>query len=289
MKNIQRNIAPHARCDDKIESSFDAVKTSIHAPVQGATFNVPVPRDPEQLQSTHLHKMRQEFFLWFLEKSNFNPRTSCEVRPPQGHNDLQILYFNPRTSCEVRLLAAINADPKKTSIHAPHARCDLCCKEAKMTLSTSIHALHTKCDSYNAVRDKGSITSIHAPHARCDLMVVIFSVMLSLQSTHLMRGATFYYNQACLFAILQSTHLMRGATANKSRYLRHFHNQAPMRAALSIRKLTIKYPKPGAKPPVIFMYDTTSHRKYLSITQARTGSLPQFPHTLLSARDICGR
>ena len=44
---------------------------------------------------------------------------------------------------------------------------------------------------------------------------------------------------------------MRGATANKTRYLRYFQNQILLRSALSIRKLTIKHPKLGAKIPVI--------------------------------------
>ena len=57
---------------------------------------------------------------------NFNPRSSCEERPPRGLHYLAFLqYFNPRSSCEERLDIIRQRESQGTiSIHAPHARSD---------------------------------------------------------------------------------------------------------------------------------------------------------------------
>ena len=58
--------------------------------------------------------------------SNFNPRTSCEVRlQGRWRKCFRGEYFNPRTSCEVRLLSEYKkVQEENISIHAPRVRCD---------------------------------------------------------------------------------------------------------------------------------------------------------------------
>ena len=116
--------------------------------MRGATLIANADRRFKRFQSTHL--MRGATYLLLpsaILTKNFNPRTSCEVRPFTIFGTACTYYFNPRTSCEVRHLTP-NAIKliAKISIHAPHARCDASFSFAVVVRSISIHAPHARCD-----------------------------------------------------------------------------------------------------------------------------------------------
>ena len=125
--------------------------------------------------------------------SNFNSRTSCEVRPGRAAvRKLVQLHFNSRTSCEVRRLAkGLTQNQLAISTHAPLARCDGRTHLRVRYLEISTHAPLARCDDegraelsadrhFNSrtsceVRrdallygDWASFISTHAPLARCD-------------------------------------------------------------------------------------------------------------------------
>ena len=141
----------------------------------------------------------------------------------QLHSD-----FNPRTSCEVRLQGInLKGQWSVISIHAPHARCDiLCFYLAKTTLNfnprTSCEVRHPWLSS----KIPNYIISIHAPHARCDhksLTKRIDSNYFNPRTSCEVRLAIICFTKSSLF---QSTHLMRGATRRSWIYQRirlHFN------------------------------------------------------------------
>ena len=59
----------------------------------------------------------------YIDKCNFNPRTSCEVRRGQSQQLSRSMHFNPRTSCEVRLQILAVAD--RPSDFNPRTSCEV--------------------------------------------------------------------------------------------------------------------------------------------------------------------
>ncbi len=125
-----KNFNPRTSCEVRPADEIDVAPgtyISIHAPrVRCDICWVMVASVPQI--SIHAPRVRcdNEIGLTDEQVSNFNPRTSCEVRPyGPGHRFVNIKYFNPRTSCEVRLTVP---PPTVTldgiSIHAPRVRCD---------------------------------------------------------------------------------------------------------------------------------------------------------------------
>ena len=84
--------------------------------------------------------------------NNFNPRSSCEERLPQGRIPYDICHFNPRSSCEERRCYVVNIlAPLDISIHAPHARSDRRIAQALEARHISIHAPHARSDKKSIV------------------------------------------------------------------------------------------------------------------------------------------
>ena len=121
---------------------------------------------------------------------NFNPRTSCEVRPvivSMGASDA--CYFNPRTSCEVRpdIDMKVNIE-QGISIHAPRVRCDArTWAYNNLDADISIHAPRVRCDFF--VFRRGCRYNIHFnPRTSCEVRHKIsfdISWLFLFQSTHL--------------------------------------------------------------------------------------------------------
>ena len=102
------------------------------------------------------------------------------------------IYFNPRTSCEVRLATLVVLEV------IPYFNPRTSCEVRPFAVLTTFVAV---------------VISIHAPHARCDgKKLATKLVIITFQSTHLMRGATFILVIYWSLLKFQSTHLMRGAT-----------------------------------------------------------------------------
>ena len=104
-------------------------------------------------------------------KDNFNPRTSCEVRPSNGREKTYTITI---------------------SIHAPLARCDI--NEVKGAIGAyifqSTHLLRGATEYHGRAQQQQCI-SIHAPLARCDRSNYRLDFRnKTFQSTHLLRGAT---------------------------------------------------------------------------------------------------
>ena len=125
--------------------------------------------------------------------TDFNPRTSCEVRLCGCANSKQILYFNPRTSCEVRReIFDIDKGLYDISIHAPLARCDdhtvlQLCKYHDI----SIHAPLARCDRGPSVWHLAH--NDFNPRTSCEVRLMQYEYRFRIkifQSTHLLRGAT---------------------------------------------------------------------------------------------------
>ena len=105
----------------------------------------------------------------YTRRLYFNPRSSCEERPPYRHPSARCSDFNPRSSCEERRPVFASRSIRKISIHAPHARSDphrsspsrrhsyfnprSSCEERRFSMWNTL-----TCDDI----------SIHAPHARSD-------------------------------------------------------------------------------------------------------------------------
>ena len=102
--------------------------------------------------------------------SNFNSRTSCEVRPQLAQRPAQVLDFNSRTSCEVRQFATNDAYTafdfnSRTSCEVRHTRIGRPLYRAVI----STHAPLARCDKQYVCTDcVGLLISTHAPLARCD-------------------------------------------------------------------------------------------------------------------------
>ena len=193
----------------------DAFQSTL--PIRGATLREFLDLIVKRFQSTLLIRGATVSPLWRrLSWSNFNPRSSCEERPP----DLQKA-----------------ADMAKISIHAPHARSDvwqrICAAVAPVI---SIHAPHARSDKQSHTAPPGRrkfqstllmrgathflacsglpiVISIHAPHARSDRSSgTLHHQTNQFQSTLLMRGATECTAEVWYGTEFQSTLLMRGAT-----------------------------------------------------------------------------
>ena len=94
--------------------------------LRGATTRCCMGTGRVSFQLTHLLRGATNFVRNLPMVSDFNSRTSCEVRQnrtPEGHDREN---FNSRTSCEVRQVKRVEYDPETgISTHAPLARCDL--------------------------------------------------------------------------------------------------------------------------------------------------------------------
>ena len=146
---------------------------------------------------------------------NFNPRSSCEERPPRGLHYLAFLqYFNPRSSCEERRYKA--ASLRYSCYFNPRSSCeerpDQCRVRHKSYYFNPRSSCEERLDHAGDTVDHVSI-SIHAPHARSDAFKLNdVKAFLQFQSTLLMRGATSMMYVSPRYAAFQSTLLMRGAT-----------------------------------------------------------------------------
>ncbi len=154
----------------------------------------PLSTDCTEFQSTLLMRGATRQWRQYQSKARyFNPRSSCEERPPTIANVLPLpSYFNPRSSCEERLAATdVAADKRAISIHAPHARSDdwaaiwqahcthfnprSSCEERRgvISLKTADRIFQSTLLMRGATKfelgyfDTLEI-SIHAPHARSD-------------------------------------------------------------------------------------------------------------------------
>ena len=129
----------------------------------------------------------------FEKLSDFNSRTSCEVRPNNKYNKFYQKYFNSRTSCEVRHIKPMGR--MGMDYFNSRTSCEVRPK--------------TQLGNFN----KKAI-STHAPLARCDQNNRPYHWQkISFQLTHLLRGATEYLKNTKILSTFQLTHLLRGATA----------------------------------------------------------------------------
>ena len=147
--------------------------------------------------------------------SNFNSRTSCEVRPGRAAvRKLVQLHFNSRTSCEVRRLAkGLTQNQLAISTHAPLARCDGRTHLRVRYLEISTHAPLARCDG-NCKIQKRMEDIFQLTHLLRGATYILCgsSRILGFQLTHLLRGATGRLNRKRLRLKFQLTHLLRGAT-----------------------------------------------------------------------------
>ncbi len=213
--------APLTRCDG-IRTQLDTlISISIHAPLTRCG------------RAPFRHQRRA---------SNFNPRTSYEVRRRRVKTDPSRRDFNPRTSHEVR-----------------RQRRHEC---ATFSMFQSTHLSRGATEFVTGFSTQMQV-SIHAPLTRCDPIVLsgffrnsyfnprtsyevrqevrrLSPIVIEFQSTHLLRGATpaalvgssfvTYFNPRTSYEVrrevftvtaedfqFQSTHLLRGATRPRLR------------------------------------------------------------------------
>ena len=152
--------APHARSDATLgNTDITFVNISIHAPHARSDILL--------LRTCSVHCL------------NFNPRSSCEERPPSRHANPVPLYFNPRSSCEERRgstghvpLSRQDFNPRSSCEERRHGFIPICqsrcnfnprssCEERRLFLYHKGGAEHI---------------SIHAPHARSDGMGEVYIV-----------------------------------------------------------------------------------------------------------------
>ena len=125
-------------------------------------------------------------------RSNFNPRTSFEVRPQ--------MKFVP-------------VKPHRISIHAPLSRCDTGRKPVPSLSSAfqSTHLFRGATNTSGTVFFNLKFQSTHlfrgATFSCCHFLAPFL-----FQSTHLFRGATMILSFLTRSWSFQSTHLFRGAT-----------------------------------------------------------------------------
>ena len=150
-------------------------------------------------------------------ESDFNSRTSCEVRReiviPYDVNKIQFQLTHLLRGATGR--AGASRFARAISTHAPLARCDW--GNRRPQRGKGNFNSRTSCE----VRRQGietpgeiNVISTHAPLARCDGNIVVGIIGgESFQLTHLLRGATkkSYVGLACC-SRFQLTHLLRGAT-----------------------------------------------------------------------------
>ena len=151
VRQINRIIsihAPHARSDSIKAHARALLDISIHAPHARSDSSGTASAD---------------------DPADFNPRSSCEERPPSRHPAGCTPYFNPRSSCEERRRTLHTAILSiHISIHAPHARSDFRLSYYQGKDKISIHAPHARSDRLGYPAELQGRISIHAPHARSD-------------------------------------------------------------------------------------------------------------------------
>ena len=154
---------------DKISSRISGRQFQLTHLLRGAT------QLPENLTlSTNFNsrtscEVRRGLARSGIDLHNFNSRTSCEVRHPADGTLTAAEDFNSRTSCEVRRGGGGGADRQHISTHAPLARCD----SGRMFFETRLCDFNsrTSCEVRpipNGMRTLGQL----------------------FQLTHLLRGAT---------------------------------------------------------------------------------------------------
>ena len=130
--------------------------------------------------------MRRNSHGWVCVSYHFNQRTPCGGDSCREHFWRKRKDFNSRTPCGVRhdyksviktplklqsthpMRGATFERPapcqgNRTSIHAPHAGCDMFLNQCITQISTSIHAPHAGCDVKYVHVQFFITTSIHAP------------------------------------------------------------------------------------------------------------------------------
>ena len=96
-------------------------------------------------------------------------------------------YFNPRSSCEERPPAGSRISCYKISIHAPHARSDDSIgSSAKRTTHFNPRSSCEERPPKFQCEDDAAQISIHAPHARSDRMILrsMPRHMISIHAPH---------------------------------------------------------------------------------------------------------
>ncbi len=232
--------APRVRCDSAYlpkEADF-IIFQSTHL-VWGATAISGGYSNINRFQSTHLvwgatiesednlshdgisiHAPRVRCDNNFIHASagavNFNPRTSCEVRPPMSEKVTVTDNFNPRTSCEVRrwkhwYLRCLPYFNPRTSCEVRLQWFATMQRFSNFNPRTSCEVRH----GFTDINAQWKVISIHAPRVRCDnpwpvsaFWIYYFNPRTScevrqrnmkslkthekFQSTHLVWGATLW-------------------------------------------------------------------------------------------------
>ena len=142
---------PRSSCEERLAhllAGEGRPPISIHAPHARSDVGKIYWRHQKEI-SIHAPHARSDATTFCMDAvvSNFNPRSSCEERPPAGS----------RISCY------------KISIHAPHARSDRRNSNAR----TTQHRFQSTLLMRGATSDSQAVLrqiyiSIHAPHARSD-------------------------------------------------------------------------------------------------------------------------
>ena len=165
--------APHARSDcGEVMRGWMLMSISIHAPHARS--------DSAGLAVSAL-------------RPHFNPRSSCEERPPILSLHIATSYFNPRSSCEERL-------------------CRSCSVSASTAFQSTLLMRGATTRSLVMLRSSSAFQStLLMRGATADIIPAYRDIVF--QSTLLMRGATCSKSTcAAQRWIFQSTLLMRGAT-----------------------------------------------------------------------------
>ncbi len=174
---------------------LSATLISIHAPHARSDTTCTCQRtDTSDFNPRSSCEERREWRQEHGHSRHFNPRSSCEERHDrQDDGEGNVPHFNPRSSCEERRLERSRLiEAGRISIHAPHARSDICILPG---LPSSCHFNpRSSCEERQGcspVRGRKPVISIHAPHARSDQSVAArLGTCTAFQSTLLMRGAT---------------------------------------------------------------------------------------------------
>ena len=151
-------------------------------------------------------------------------------------------YFNPRTPCGVRPRAAGRSSSKDKQFQSTHPvrGATRAVFPARRRPHISIHAPRAGCDVVGGSCHAQGRISIHAPRAGCDFCEIFKNCQIIhfnprtpcgvrpylarpcileflFQSTHPVRGATWFANRVRRNGLFQSTHPVRGATAEAHR------------------------------------------------------------------------
>ena len=167
---------------------------SIHAPHARSDVFIfcAVPGDTEFQSTLLMRGATRPCSFPCMPSYHFNPRSSCEERPPRNTRSSPSINFNPRSSCEERPACKLPiVQHGRISIHAPHARSDR--SDCDLGLIAMDFNPRSSCEERQCVRYKPDpepefqstllmrgatepearelydwIISIHAPHARSD-------------------------------------------------------------------------------------------------------------------------